>query len=710
MLRMNSYGRVTTPLIALSLSLVSAAAQPSRINRPVDHNQRVVLSGHLHPRAQSQYDQGRVSPSMMLSHLTLNLSQSESQKADLDRLLSEQQDPASPNYHRWLTPDEYAQRFGVSEADLNAITAWLQQQGLTIISVARGRNWIAFDGSAAQIEAAFQTELRQYTSDGETHFANSVEPSVPKAFAGVISGIHGLNDFRLKPAHRTPRVVPTALSVSDTAHPNYNSSKGTHYLAPDDLATIYNIRPLFDAGFDGSGQKLVIGGQTQINLADYQQFRTNFNLPANDPQIVLVPNSKDPGTRKNDVPEANLDLEWSGAVARNAKLIYVYTNDVMQAVQYAIDQNLAPVVSTSYGLCEAETPRSQAATMQSWARQGNAQGITWFSASGDSGGADCNDSSNTGLSVDIPASIPEVTGVGGTQLSEGTGQYWNAANDANRASVSSYIPETSWNDSVANGQPSASGGGASIFFAKPSWQNGAGIPNDNTRHVPDVAMAASPEHDGYLTYTGGNLEIFGGTSVPTPVFAGLAALLNQYAVANGIQSSAGLGNINPNLYTLAQTRPDAFHDVTSGDNIVTVTCSARARNCSATPVGFSAGTGYDEVTGLGSVDAYKLFTAWTGGPVSAVRPASNTLHLVANSTNLAAIDILFLTASVTGANGITPSGSVTFSNAGVILNSVPLAGSGGTATATLSVLASQLSQGARSISAQYSGDTAASAS
>src|SRR5205823_1713754 len=178
--------------------------------------------------------------------------------------------------------------------------------------------------------------------------------------------------------------------------------------------------------------------------SDLQQFRTYFNLPANDPQVTLVPGTRDPGIRRGDMQEADLDLEWSGAIARNATILYVYSLDVMDAVQYAIDQNMAPVLSMSYGQCELQTNRGDAATLRSWAQQANAQGMTWFAASGDSGGADCYDGtarSPGGLSVDLPAGLPEVTGVGGTQLNEAGGNYWNSSNDLNHASAISYIPE-----------------------------------------------------------------------------------------------------------------------------------------------------------------------------------------------------------------------------------------------------------------------------
>jgi uncharacterized protein (TIGR03437 family) len=348
--------------------------------------------------------------------------------------------------------------------------------------------------------------------------------------------------------------------------------------------------------------------------------------------------------------------------------------------------------------------------MRSWAQQGNAQGITWVASSGDNGGADCNDSTTTGLAVDAPASIPEVTGIGGTEFVEGAGNYWAASNGSTRASVLSYIPETTWNDSVADGSPAASGGGASAYFSKPVWQTGPGVPSDNARHFPDLAFSASADHDGYLVYSSGSDQVYGGTSVPTPSFGGIAVLLNQSLVQSG--AGAGLGNMNPKLYSLAQSNPAVFHDVTTGDNIVTPTCSARrGRTCSSTPVGFSATAGYDQATGLGSVDTAALVAAWTGA-IPSVGPGTPQSHfslsLLTSLTAPSANDVVFMIATVTSADGVTPSGVVTFQTGGKTLGSALLTGSAGTATATVAVNATQLPSGSQTITASYA--QAASAS
>jgi uncharacterized protein (TIGR03437 family) len=695
--------RTFSYLVALALTLWFPAAdllaQRNRISGKIDNSRRVELRGHIHPKALAENDQGEASPSLTLPYVTLVLKRSASQEADLSQLLADQQNPASPNYHHWLTPEEYADRFGASQDDIDKIVSWLRDQRLSVVGVARGRNWVAFSGSAAEVESAFGTKIHRYRLDGKMHFANAIEPSLPAGLEVVVSAIHGLNDFRLKAPKR-------ALAVKKL-DPAYTSSRGVHYLAPDDVATIYNIKPLYSAGVDGSGQKLVVVGQTAIKISDIQAFRTRFNLPAKDPQVILIPDSTDPGIITDDLAEADLDIELSGAVARNADILYIYAPDVSDAAQYAIDQNLAPVLTMSYGLCEALTPRSDAMSLQASAKQANAQGITWFAASGDSGATDCDggDSRPTGrLSVDLPAGVPEVTGVGGTTFAEGSGSYWNSTSDTNGASVLSYIQESAWNDTAAS-DLAASGGGASVYFSKPSWQTGAGVPNDNARSVPDIAFAASANHDGFMIYTDGSLAIIGGTSAGAPSVAGIAVLLNHYLVSGGVQTSAGLGNINPRLYALAQSAPDVFHDVTTGDNIITVTCTARSRNCSAGTFGFNAGAGYDQVTGLGSVDAYKLVTTWHD-PGSVATLAAAALTLRSNAGSITPGESATLTATVSAANGGTPSGSVSFYLNGTLLGDAPLAGAGGTATASLDVSGTQLAGGDGAVTAQYSGDRA----
>jgi uncharacterized protein (TIGR03437 family) len=686
---------VTCQRLALAVSLLvlppaALLAQENRITGPIDRSRTVLLKGNVHPGAQAQYDRGPVEPSFELAYVTLLLQPSPSQQTALQQLLAQQQDPSSPHYHQWLTPEQYAARFGLSPGDIAIVVSWLQSAGLKVNDVARGRHWIAFTGTAGLIDSAFHTAIHRYNVEGETHFAAASEPSVPAALAGVVSGFQGLDDFYPKPMHR----------LAPAGGPAYNSSSGAHYLAPDDFATIYDLNPLYNAGVDGSGQKIAIIGDSDVDLADIQNFRRRFNLPANDPQVVLY--GPDPGTNSDNLSEADLDLEWSGAVARNATIVYVYSTSLNTAAQYAIDQNLAPVISFSFGGCEP----SNSPAFRSIAQQASAQGITWLAASGDNGAAGCDApfsslQASKGLAVSFPASIPEITAVGGTMFSEGSGGYWAATNGPNLGSALSYIPETSWNESGAGGL-AASGGGASVLFSKPSWQTGPGVPNDNARDVPDVALSAA-DHDGYLAVSGGLNWIFSGTSASSPSFAGIVALLNQYLVSAGAQAQPGLGNINPALYRLAQSTTSVFHDITTGDNIVP--CRLNSPNCQNGSMGYQAGPGYDLVTGLGSVDAYQLVTQWNS-------PAASTITtLTADSASVTVTSAVKLTATVTAAaGGATPSGTVSFNVADSSLGSAPLTVSGGVATAIFTLSAGQLPIGAGVVWAIYSGDASFSGS
>ena len=666
-----------------ALLLVSAAM-------PVLYAQgaRAVLTGHMRAGVVAANDRGEVDASLTLRHVTLILQPSAAQQADLADLLTRQQNPSSPDFHRWLTPEQYGARFGLAQSDIGRITSWLASQNMSVDSVGRGRTTIAFTGTVRDVEKAFQTEIHRYRVNGELHFSNASEPSVPAAIGGLIQAIHGLDDFHPKPMAR--QAAPPIVQG-----PSYTSvTTGNHYLAPEDVATIFDIAPLYNSGITGKGQTIVVVGQTQINLSDIEEFRTYFNLSANDPQLLLVPHSEDPGISNSDLSEADLDLEWSGAIARDASVIYVYSTDVDTSLDYAINQNLAPVITMSYGLCEGLESRAELSGYNTYAQQASAQGISWISSAGDNGGNDCfGESSNapSGLAVDSPASTPGVTGVGGTTLTEGGGTYWNQLNDANHASAISYIPESVWNDSAAEGSPDAGGGGASSYFPKPVWQTGPGVPADNARDVPDIAMPASNYHDAYLVYTGGSLEAFGGTSVGAPVFAGVAGLLNQYLVANGLQTTPGQGSMNPRLYALAQTSAGVFHDVTVGNNMVE-SCAPGARGCSGTLVGYNAGPGYDQASGWGSVDAFNLVTAWSSSSATSAKTAA-AMQLTSSLSLLSATDTTALTATVTTSSGATPTGTITFYVDGVSLGAVKVTGSGLMATATLSATAAQLSVG-----------------
>jgi len=672
-----------------------------RIVREIDDRSVSIVRGNLSPRTNPEYDQGKAEPSSTLNYITLIFKLSAEQQAGLNALLAQQQDPSSPNYHQWLTPEDYASRFGLSQTALEKIAAWLRGHGLVLLGVARSRSWIAFSGSEQQIEDAFHTEIHRYVVGGQTHYANATEPYVPTALANVVLGFRGLNDFRPKPR-----------SVLRKTRPYFtDSTSGNRYLAPADFATIYNVTGLYNSGVDGAGRKIAVMGQTDVQLSDIEAFRNAAALPANDPTLSLIPGSPDPGTNPNDLIEADLDLEWSGAVAKNATVIYVYsgtTKGVFDALTYAIDQDVAPVVSISYGQCEADWGSADLQSLAQQARQANSQGMSIVAPAGDTGAADC-DNNNTpsapgnsathGLAVDAPASVPYVTGVGGSQFNEGSGQYWSGSNGSGGRSAISYIPETVWNTTTQDGMLSAGGGGKSAYFAKPSWQKRNGVPNDGARDVPDISLNASSDHDGYLICSQGScvngfraadhtLDVVGGTSTGAPTFAGIVALINEKT-----NSTKGQGNLNPQLYSLAASSAAAFHDITTDNN--EVPCLAGSTDCpNGGDIGYGAGPGYDPASGLGSVDAFVLAAEWASSSSGSspdfelsVSPTSLTVSYSSSGS---------ATVTVTAANGFAGTVSLTCtvaSSLGSTTCSVNAASVAASGTSTLTITAPVKSAG-----------------
>ena len=364
--------------------------------------------------------------------------------------------------------------------------------------------------------------------------------------------------------------------------------------------------------------------RSNIAISDIKYFRNMFGLTANDPQIIIVTN--DPG-RTPASTETTLDTEWAGAIAPKATIKVVVgqctssSDGVMQSELYAVNNNVAPIISVSYGLCEAVMGSSEMAFYNALWQQAAAQGQSVIVSSGDTGAAGCNseaDSTASSTGVNGICSSPYATCVGGTEFVEGSNpsQYWTPGNNSANGSALSYIPETVWNESGSNGGSGllAGGGGASIIFSKPSWQTGVGVPADGKRDVPDVSLSAA-QHDGYVMYQywagDGGLSTAGGTSFATPAFAALVALVNQ-------KTGTLQGNINASLYALAANQASGgaavFHDITTGNNSVPGVS------------GFSATTGYDLASGLGSVDAAMLVNHWTDG-VSRITLTGERRHL-----------------------------------------------------------------------------------
>jgi uncharacterized protein (TIGR03437 family) len=675
--------RVTTRLFPLTLLLcwLSVAAPVDRI-RTIDNRQTSILRNHTHPAAVAANDRGVVDPAMVMDHMLLMVKPSAAQQLDLDRLLVEQQNPSSPNYHKWLTPEEFGGRFGLSAGDKSKVVAWLKGEGFTINEVARGSNWVTFTGNAGQVSRTFRTSIHQFEVKGKKRFANISDPEIPAALAEVVGGIDGFNDLE-------------ALNDARVVDPAYTNSNGSHILTPEDYATIYNINPLYKTGFDGTGLSIGIVGVNGLNLNDVRQFRNTFGLPANDP--IVVPYSS--ASLVTDL-ETALDVERSGAVAPRAQVYYYYGPSPFGALTYAVNLNNVQIISSSWGTSEANaSPLFYRSALQ----QANSQGITVLAASFDGGAGGAADQfayfATHGPTLVFPASLPEVTGVGGTMFVEGTGTYWSTTNTDNLGSALSYIPEAAWNESRAGVQVAGSTGGPSVVYAKPVWQNGPGVPDDNARDVPDIALT-SAGHDPYFVVLNGSSVNVEGTSAASPSMAGIVALLEHYLVSKGVQKKGtGLGNINPQLYRLAQAAPTSFHDIVSGDN--KVPCVQGAPGCLNGSYGYSTGPGYDMVTGLGSVDAYNFVTQFNSA-ANAV-----TVTVTSNPTRATFSDTIQLTATVVAATkgAGTPTGSVDFSTSATVPLGTGILGSDGTATVSVpGYLLGSAGTGTYAVYAQYSGD------
>lgn len=615
-----------------------------RITSFIDDDQRVTLRGNVHPLAQAQYDAGAVATDFPMEHMLLTLLPDSTQQDVLNQLVDAQHNPESPYYHQWLTPEQYGERFGVSDADTAQIVSWLQEHGMQVEEVTAGRRSIIFSGTAAQVQTAFHTAIHTYKIGDEVHHANVNDPEIPAALVQVVGGVVSLHDFHSEPMHGLVR----------KPSPDF-SSGGAYYLAPADFATIYDLNPLYQQSITGSGQSVAIVARSNINIADARQFRTFFGLPANDPQIIV--NGTDPGIwSANEETEADLDVEWSGAVARSATIKFVVSKStnssdgVDLSAQYIVNHNLAPVMSTSFGLCEASLGSSGNSFLNSLWQQAAAEGITVFVSSGDSGAAGCDSASaltaTHGRAVNGLCSTPYSVCVGGTEFNDLANPtlYWSPSNSSGtQASALSYIPEIFWNASGPDYGLWASGGGASAVYAKPSWQAGTGVPADGKRDVPDVALS-SAGHDGYLIYQNGELYVVGGTSAASPSFAGVMALVVQ-------NTAARQGNASVAFYSLASKQraggASVFHDTTIGNNSV------------PGQAGFNATVGYDQATGLGSINGSILVNHWA----DATTPPSFHAALSANSLSVTGGSNKSLTLNVTVSGGFNA--AVTFSITGL---------------------------------------------
>src|SRR5579871_1546407 len=482
----------------------------------------------------------------------------------LDELLHAQLDPTSARYHDWITPAAFGDRFGAPAEAYGEAVAWLRARGFEGVHSWPGRLGVSFDGSAGAVRRAFHTALREYTWRGARHHAPVSPPLLPAFGATKPSAVLGLDSFAA-PRPRARR-------------------GGATFLAPADVATAYDLASAYAAGARGLGASVAVVAGSDFAEEDVALFRSSFGLPPS--PVVKHFVSSNPGAGDSGaLIEALLDTQWAGAIAPDATVVAVIGHGdlgsaVNEALAAAVNGDVAPVVNLSFDVCEPDAGRQTAAFYDALFRQAAAQGQSVLVAAGDEGAADCAPQSPQ-PAVNALAASSWVTAVGGTIVDP----LFDAAGNA-----TGYGSETVWNDGSG-----ATGGGRSVFFAKPSWQTGPGVPADGARDLPDVAFAASPTDPGFAVAVGGRGLVFGGTSVSAPIWAGMAALL----VA---RQGGPLGLLNPELYRLGaahvQGSPAVFHDVTTGTNAT-----------GATP-GFAAGPGFDLATGWGSFDGAALLDAF----------------------------------------------------------------------------------------------------
>ncbi|MBV9158928.1 MAG: peptidase S53, partial [Acidobacteriaceae bacterium] len=449
------------PLILVAGAIVIAplwAQRPeARIAGSVNGGQLQILNGNVHRLARAEFDRGAAPSDLPMEHMLLVLTRTAAQEAGLQTLIKQQQDPKSAQYHQWLTPQEFGSRFGAADADIQTITSWLQSQGFTVNSVSSGRAVIDFTGTAGQVQQAFHTQIHQYVVNGQQHWANATNPQMPAALIPVVAGVATLHNFT-KQTQLINSGRQFEAQLTSGGRPQFTEGIGNNALSPADYAVIYNLNPLFSANINGAGRTIAVVGRTNINLSDIQEFRSTFGLSGGTVQVIV--NGRDPGNVGGaEEAEAVLDTSWAGATAPGATvdLVVSRTTNTADGVdlseQYIIDQNLADVMTESFGDCEANYTQAEANYYSSLAEQAATQGITYFVAAGDAGSAGCNSGSdNTSdgiLSVNILASNPFVVAVGGTEFNENGNYstYWSSSNGQDDVSAQSYIPEDVWNES-----------------------------------------------------------------------------------------------------------------------------------------------------------------------------------------------------------------------------------------------------------------------
>jgi kumamolisin len=557
--------------------------------------------------------------------------------AALDQLLADLQNRDSPSYHQWLNPDDIGARFGVPASQYARIGSWLAGNGFSLETFPT-RTFIQATGTVAQVRHALGIQPHWITVNGQQYRTYTGAITVPEDIAPYIQTIAGL-DTRVRFKHH--------LTTSD----------GDEFGAAD-LRMLYDMAPLISAGGGKGISTAVIGTQEQDGppaTGDISYYYDNVSMATATYNPITLPNANGDYDSQGANEEYELDVEMHSVGVPNATTINLILSPAstvfVTGSNYAINTlSTVNVVSLSLGICEPDSDSSDVSTMESNVKLGLAEGQTWFAASGDDGADDCDTGGGGGgggrgggggggggATVDFPADLPEIMAMGGTQMLATNGPTWDSSGN-----LDDYQTEAAWNQGANGG---AGGGGVSTLFTTlPTWQTGVSTVQSGGRNMPDLALMAAPSPGVAVDVTGtsGDLIPIGGTSVASPLAAGIFALI-------GSQLGCKLGDVHATVYKLglAQAANGAapFHDITSGNNTFDGI------------TGFTAGPGYDAVTGWGSIDAAVLLanfpscngTAPSSSSSSSSGGASSTSSAPSNSSS---------SSSGSGASSSSSSGSV----------------------------------------------------
>lgn len=543
--------KFSSPPIACALlcALVASGAQAQSgrfarrlVTSAVDDNRRVARSGNVPPAARQATDLGELNRTVTLDHLRLQLQRSADDQAALQAFLASQQDPTSPNYHKWGTAESFVEQFGINDADLEAVRNWLTSQGLTFNYVTPNMT-VDFSGSVGAVNKAFGTSIHALKANGETHFSNLTEPTIPAALAGVVLAPVALHDFK---PHRlsSARQVPVTETTASGPTANYTVSSSYHLVSPGDLATIYNFTPLFSAGVSGQGQTIVLLERTNLyNNADFTNFRNTFGLAKAYPSGNLViahpaasgkskvsgsvtissQTCKDPGVLTGDDGEAALDVEWASAAAPSATIELASCADTSTnfgafiALENLLTASATPptAMSLSYGSAESEEGASGNAYISALYQLAAYEGVTLYVSTGDADAAVADQGSATathGINANALASTVYNLAVGGTDFSDTyyskTSSYWSSSNSSTYTSALSYISEIPWNNSCAS-KLIATFSGYSLTYGSSGFCNstkgksylstggGSGAPSACATGAPSIYGVVSGTCKGY---------------------------------------------------------------------------------------------------------------------------------------------------------------------------------------------------------------------